>query len=99
MPDRKSRGGPRKATGTRKANVQRRGWITLWQPGASWGLATDDGGLTWFVSRDDLPAGRTELDWGTAITFQGTTRPSPGKGYPRAYGVQVEEDPVKMGDG
>lgn len=67
----------------------RRGVITRWQPGATSGFLTDSDGLSWFVSRDSLPAGRQDLPTGAEVTFAGMPKPKPGKKYPEAYSLQV----------
>lgn len=78
-------GGPESARSWRRTGV-----ISRWS-GTS-GFATDSEGTSWFVSRDDLPAGRAELDVHTAIAFSGAPDPAPGKKYPRAYSIQLAGD-------
>jgi hypothetical protein len=67
----------------------RQGVITRWKTGETYGFITDRDDQSWFVSRDSLPDGWTELPEGTRVTFTGTPRPNPGKGYPEAFKVRV----------
>lgn len=67
----------------------RQGVITRWNPGDSYGFITGSDGASWFVSRDSLPDGRTELPEGTPVTFSGSTRPKAGKAYPEAIRLRI----------
>jgi hypothetical protein len=78
---RPAQGGPR---------PPRHGTVTRWD--ATSGFITDTAGQSWFASRDDLPPGTGQLSEGTPVTFSGTTRPSPGKSYPRARNIRREEN-------
>ena len=71
------------------APARRRGEITRWQPGDTYGFITDADGSSWFVSRDSLPEGVSELPEGTQVQFSGSPRPRPGKGYPEARQVRA----------
>jgi hypothetical protein len=66
------------------------GVVSRWS--GSSGFATDPVGVSWFISRDDLPGGRMELSLGTRITFSGSPFPAPGKKYPRAYSIQLTKE-------
>lgn len=61
--------------------ARRRGMVTRWEPGETFGLITDDDLGTWFVSRD---GGGPELARGAAVTFTGSDLPPAGKPYPHA---------------
>lgn len=78
--------GPR---GPAPARPPRHGVVTRWQQGDTYGFITSSGGGSWFVSRDSLPAGVTELPEGTPVTFGGSSAPKPGKGYPEALRVRI----------
>ena len=67
----------------------RHGVITRWNPGDTYGFVTSPDGVSWFVSRDSLPDGRTELPEGTAVTFGGSPKPKSGKAYPEALRVRI----------
>jgi len=83
--------GPRAAgpRGPAPARPPRRGVVTRWTPGETYGFITGSDGGSWFVSRDSLPAGVTELPEGTSVTFGGSPTPKPGKGYPEAFRVRI----------
>lgn len=70
----------------------RYGVITRWNPGDTYGFATSSEGVSWFVSRDSLADGETELPEGTPVTFRGSPKPKPGKGYPEALGVRIADE-------
>jgi hypothetical protein len=70
----------------------REGAITRWTLGDTYGFITDSDGVSWFVSRDSLPGGRAELPEGTPVTFSGSPKPKPGKGYPEAVRVRIKSD-------
>lgn len=62
---------------------RRLGVVTRWPVGATSGFITDADRVSWFVSRDQLPA---DLDWllvDTEVSFA-------GKRYPQAYSVVVQ---------
>lgn len=68
------------------------GWhgvVTRWETGATSGFITDRERRSWFVSRDDLPAGRVALDVGMNVWFTGSPHKKPGKNYPQAYTVRI----------
>ena len=69
---------------------RRRGTVTGWKSGQAHGFITDTRGGSWFVSRDDLPAGLTLLLAGTPVSFTGSPAPMPGRKYPRAQSVRPE---------
>ena len=67
----------------------RRGAVTRWKPGDTYGFITSSDGGSWFVSRDSLPEGAMELPEGTPVTFGGSPTPKAGKAYPEALRVRV----------
>ncbi|MET1072995.1 MAG: NYN domain-containing protein [Umezawaea sp.] len=69
---------------------RRRGTVTGWKAGQPHGFITDSRGGSWFVSRDDLPDGRTGLPNGTPVSFTGSPAPTAGRKYPRAYSIRPE---------
>lgn len=69
---------------------RRRGTVASWKTGQAHGFITDTRGGSWFVSRDDLPAGLTLLLAGTPVSFTGSPAPTPGRKYPRAQAVRPE---------
>lgn len=80
------------------ARSPRHGVVTRWNPGETYGFITSPDGTSWFVSRDSLPAGTTELPEGTPVIFGGSPVPRPSKGYPEALRVRTatasaEHDP------
>lgn len=77
--------------GPATAREPRRGVITRWKPGDTYGFITSDEGVSWFVSRDSLPGGTAELPEGTRVTFGGSLARKPGKGYPEALRVRVAD--------
>jgi len=60
----------------------RRGKITRWKPEEAYGLITDTGNSTWFLSRNRLALPVEGLSLGMRVTFSGTLTPRPGKRYP-----------------
>lgn len=64
--------------------------VTRWDQNC--GFATDRQGITWFLSRDDLPGQLEALQVGTLIGFSGSPYPQPGKKYPRAYSIRILRD-------
>ncbi|MCX2950886.1 NYN domain-containing protein [Lentzea sp. NEAU-D7] len=69
---------------------RRRGTVATWKTGQAHGFITDTRGGSWFVSRDELPAGLTLLLAGTPVSFTGSPAPMPGRKYPRAQAVRPE---------
>ncbi|MGW6448548.1 NYN domain-containing protein [Lentzea sp. NPDC055074] len=69
---------------------RRRGTVATWKSGQAHGFITDTRGGSWFVSRDELPAGLTLLLAGTPVSFTGSPAPMPGRKYPRAQAVRPE---------
>lgn len=69
---------------------RRKGTVTGWESGRAHGFITDTRGGSWFVSRDELPAGLTLLLVGTPVSFTGSPAPMPGHKYPRAQAVRPE---------
>lgn len=82
---------PRKPRQTRPALTRqpRQGAVTRWKPGETYGFITGPDGRSWFVSRDSLPDGTTELPEGTGVAFTGSPTPKARKGYPEALRVRV----------
>lgn len=74
---------------SRKGRQDRRGEITRWNPGETYGFVTSTEGHSWFVSRDSLPDGLLELPEGTQVTFSGSPKPKVGKPYPEALRIRV----------
>jgi hypothetical protein len=74
------------------SRITRHGVITRWKPGDTYGFVTSSEGVSWFVSRDSLPSGKTELPEGTPVTFGGSPKPKLGKGYPEALRVQIVDE-------
>jgi cold shock CspA family protein len=72
-----------------KGRQDRRGEITRWNRGETYGFITSTEGHSWFVSRDSLPGGLLELPEGTQVTFSGSPKPKIGKPYPEALRVRV----------
>jgi len=70
---------------------RRRGTVATWRSGESHGFITDTRGGSWFVSRDDLPEGLTLLLAGTPVSFTGSPVPLPGRKYPRAQLVRLDD--------
>lgn len=72
-------------------NNQKRhsGLITRWDTTS--GFATDSTGQSWFVSCGDLPDGYDSLAFNTKITWAGSPHPGPGKRYPQARSIQVDQ--------
>jgi hypothetical protein len=58
-------------------------------PGETYGFITSSDGSSWFVSRDSLPGGATDLPEGTLVTFGGSPNPKVGKAYPEALRVRM----------
>ncbi|WP_329787580.1 NYN domain-containing protein [Lentzea sp. DG1S-22] len=69
---------------------RRKGTVASWKTGQAHGFITDTRGGSWFVSRDELPAGLTLLLAGTPVSFTGSPAPMPGRKYPRAQAVRPE---------
>ncbi|MDX3662508.1 NYN domain-containing protein [Streptomyces sp. ID05-26A] len=69
---------------------RRKGTVATWKTGQAHGFITDTRGGSWFVSRDELPAGLTLLLAGTPVSFTGSPAPMPGRKYPRAQAVRPE---------
>ncbi|MFD4639743.1 NYN domain-containing protein [Lentzea sp. NPDC058436] len=69
---------------------RRKGTVASWKTGQAHGFITDTRGGSWFVSRDELPAGLTLLLAGTPVSFTGSPAPIPGRKYPRAQAVRPE---------
>lgn len=79
----------RQVTRARAPRRERHGTITRWVPGESYGFITDDDGQSWFLSRNQAPAGDGDLSEGTRVTFSGTARLLPGRPYPDASRVRA----------
>jgi cold shock CspA family protein len=80
---------PPKRPASSPSRQARHGVITRWEPGDTYGFITSADGDSWFVSRDSLPDGVTELTEGTPVTFSGSAKPRAGKGYPEALRIEV----------
>lgn len=68
---------------------ERRGEITRWNPGDTYGFITSGEGQSWFASRDSLPVGLLEMPPGTQVVFSGSPKPKIGKPYPEALRIRV----------
>jgi hypothetical protein len=64
----------------------RYGTVTAWSPNSAYGFITDDDGLTWFAASAHTP-GRTRLQPGCRVTFDGNPDPPPGKTCPPARAI------------
>ncbi len=96
-PDDRQAAGPRRQSSSRQP---RSGVVTRWQPGDTYGFITSADGVSWFVSRDSLHGGTTELPAGTPVAFTGSPKPKPGKGYPEALRVRIAtESPEHLAGG
>jgi hypothetical protein len=69
----------------------RHGVITRWNAGDTYGFATSSEGVSWFVSRDSLADGETELPEGTPVTFRGILAVA-GHGRDEITGARCQTD-------